>query len=257
MNRRNGERVLAGKLGYNFRDGDYHLVLTYRGDPPPAAEAMKKNAAYVKKLKKLYNAAGAELKYVTVPGYGSKTGRIHHHTVINRIPGVGIDEIMALWKHGKVLDGRLDTGGEYRANRWEIVRRERRIEELAAMAESHGASAYIQRQDGAPSAHRPEDAEVAIHSDPTGKYASKIADYEREISDIEEWLAPCARKFSEMCGRLPKKHMRDVLVAKYHSCKGWKDAAEAIAYSERQAQYLHGEAVAYLSDVYGSLEWRA
>jgi hypothetical protein len=115
MNRRNGERVLAGKLGYNFRDGDYHMVYTHRGDPPGAPEAMKSNAAYLKKLKKLYKAAGAELKYITVPGYGRKTGRIHHHTVINRAPGVGIDEIMALWKHGKVLDGRLDTGGDYRA----------------------------------------------------------------------------------------------------------------------------------------------
>jgi hypothetical protein len=152
---------------------------------------------------------------------------------------------------------------EYRAARWEIVRRERRIEELAAMAESHGASAYMQRNGGAPSPQWDDGAEVAAHSDPTGRYASAIADVRAKVRELEAGLEPCEEAFRELCGKLPEKVMSDLIVARYHDCKDWDNSehrntvAAEISYSLKHTHTIHGKAIACLSEICGALVWRS
>ena len=92
-------RELTRILNENFKEDDYHLVLTYSKDKRPAAEQGKLNVAnFTRKLKRLYKKEGVELKAVKIHSFGSK-GAIHHHLVISG--GVEDKKISALWNHSE------------------------------------------------------------------------------------------------------------------------------------------------------------
>jgi hypothetical protein len=113
MNDRAAERRIAIWLAANFQDGDRHMVLTYAGDPPAEAEAKKHIDRFLADMRKLYAAAGLPFKYIRVSGFGRKSGRIHHHVIMNR--GAGLEAVMAKWTHGRPKAVPLDTDGDYRA----------------------------------------------------------------------------------------------------------------------------------------------
>ncbi|MDD4510524.1 MAG: hypothetical protein PHY23_06465 [Oscillospiraceae bacterium] len=109
INRKNAEKKLRRKINTGCRPGDYHLVLTYAGDAPEAKQAEKELKNYLKRLKRLYEKYGHELRWIAVTEYKSK--RIHHHLVINQ--GPSLLEITGKWNLGRPKVTVLDATGQY------------------------------------------------------------------------------------------------------------------------------------------------
>lgn len=105
INQRDAEKKLARLLRANFGEGDLEIDLTY-ASPESAEGAVRDLKKYLGKLRKLWRAAGQELKYVYTVEQGKKSGRIHFHLVLNAGP-LGRDELEALWKHGYANARRL------------------------------------------------------------------------------------------------------------------------------------------------------
>ncbi len=109
VNENNAAERLTWLINENFRDGDYHIVLTYSDENRPSAdesaELLKK---YLRKLRSEYRKEGSELKYITVTEY--ETTNIHHHIIINKFDTSVISD---LWMHGGVHFTPLYSNGEY------------------------------------------------------------------------------------------------------------------------------------------------
>lgn len=106
--RNNNDRIavknLARILNANFKEGDIHLVLTYR-EPPSEEQAKKDRANYIRRLRR----KGFDIKAIAVAEKG-KHGRIHHHIVIS---GAKAEDLSAEWKDGWVNIKYLDESGDY------------------------------------------------------------------------------------------------------------------------------------------------
>lgn len=108
VNERNARKKLRQLINANFGEGDLHLVLTYRGRAPEPEEAAEHLKRFLRKMRKIYTAAGKELRYVVVTEY--KSSRIHHHVVVNKMD---VSEIRKLWEHGYLRLSVLDDTGDY------------------------------------------------------------------------------------------------------------------------------------------------
>ena len=107
INDRNAERDLAIKLNHNFRNGDYHLVLTYR-EAPDQSKAKKNLTNFLQNVRRWSKKQGIEFKYIAVTEY--EHTRIHHHVVCSKMD----EEVLTkYWKHGYVKTTRLDETGNY------------------------------------------------------------------------------------------------------------------------------------------------
>lgn len=90
------KRVMIG----NFEEGDWHMVLTYRQDQIVSVEGSRKVLKkFFEKLRIWFRKNGAELKYIIVTEWENK--RIHHHLVVNDIPGLGA-AVQRMWEWGRV-----------------------------------------------------------------------------------------------------------------------------------------------------------
>lgn len=107
LNQRNAEKKLTRLVHNNFTENDIALHLTYRNgeEPVDEADAMRVLGNFIKRLKRRYKKAGKELKYISCTEYGKKTGRVHHHLIING--GYDRDEIEKLWGKGYANSKRL------------------------------------------------------------------------------------------------------------------------------------------------------
>ena len=105
INQRDAERKLARLLRANFCENDLEIDLTY-ARPESAEGAVKDLKRWLKELRKIYRAGGAELRYVYTVEQGKKSGRIHFHLVVNLGP-ISRDEIENLWDHGYANARRL------------------------------------------------------------------------------------------------------------------------------------------------------
>lgn len=106
--RENNDRMaaknLARLLNANFKEGDFHLVLTYK-DAPTKEQAKKDRAQFIRKLRRFY----PDLKYVAVTEW--EHTRIHHHLVTSRCD---MDLVKDLWQNlGFVKTGLLNETGDY------------------------------------------------------------------------------------------------------------------------------------------------
>lgn len=111
VNQRNAENKLRWKINANFGAGDIYLTLTYtRANRPDAETAAAELRNYLRRLRRIYKTAGAELKYIAVTETGSRGG-IHHHMVINS--GIDTRLIAQLWTKGIAGIKYLDNTGEY------------------------------------------------------------------------------------------------------------------------------------------------
>lgn len=97
------------KLRQHFRKNDLFVTLTYRREERPEdMKAAKKDfAEFIRKVRKKFRKAGAELKWICNIENGTK-GAWHVHLVINRIQDIGII-IAEAWTHG-IVDMRLIDG---------------------------------------------------------------------------------------------------------------------------------------------------
>ena len=109
---KNNERIATRKavalINANFVPGDYHVTLTYRGNPPEQQKAKKDMDNFIRRMKREYEKQDRELRYFQVTEYKHK--RIHHHIVMSYI-----DEaiIRGQWKEGYVRFSVLDTERNY------------------------------------------------------------------------------------------------------------------------------------------------
>ena len=83
-NRRQARRKLERLINANFRPGDWHITLTYRGKASPSPEVAKKELTnFLERLRNRFRKFGYELKYIVATEYVAK--HIHHHMIVNNI----------------------------------------------------------------------------------------------------------------------------------------------------------------------------
>lgn len=84
-------------INANFGTDDWFVTLHYERDkrPPDLETARKQLSKYINRLKKEYELAEAEFKWVKTTAYGSRGG-IHHHVVIPK--GLSMQLIQSVWK---------------------------------------------------------------------------------------------------------------------------------------------------------------
>ena len=107
LNEQNSKRHFTRLVHANFTRGDLALHLTYDDANLPESEneARADGQKLLRKLRRLYKAAGRELKYIWVCEKGEKRGRVHHHLILNA--GVSRDVIENLWQKGFANTKRL------------------------------------------------------------------------------------------------------------------------------------------------------
>lgn len=110
INQKNAERILAILINYNFRPGDYHIVLTYSNEAPFKAQAKKDLEKFKRQITDRYRTDGLNLRWITATEY--EHTRIHHHIVCSA--GVDLCEIEKIWGHGFIRPTYLDDSGDYR-----------------------------------------------------------------------------------------------------------------------------------------------
>lgn len=115
-NMRQAARKLARKINANFRPGDWHITLTYKGKAAPEPqEAQKAVVKLVDRVRGRYRKMGFPLKYILVTEYKRK--RIHHHLIINQVNDgkeTTVGMIRKLWNEwGRLYAVPLYEDGEY------------------------------------------------------------------------------------------------------------------------------------------------
>ena len=103
----NAERKLTMILNHNFRDGDFHLTLTYKDIPTPE-EAKKALSKFTRQLRNHAKKEGINFKWVAVTEGLNK--RIHHHFVCTAIDVALLNKY---WDFGWVNIKQLDDSGNY------------------------------------------------------------------------------------------------------------------------------------------------
>lgn len=106
LNKRNSRKRFQdiAHLNFNKREGGYRVLLDYNffieqfGRNPNAEEYKAYLAAYFRKLRALYAAHGAELKYMYCTHVGRRAGKVHHHCLISTPPSEIYEEVIALWQ---------------------------------------------------------------------------------------------------------------------------------------------------------------
>ena len=107
LNQKRSQRRLTRLIHANFTQADYALHLTYdENNMPESEDVAKRNVQnYLRRLKRLYQKLGVELKYICVTEKGKKSERLHHHLIISG--GVSRDDVEKLWKMGRANTKRL------------------------------------------------------------------------------------------------------------------------------------------------------
>lgn len=105
LNQRDAERKAKRIVQANFTENDLEVDLTF-ARPESAEGAVKEAQKLLRRLRKIYREAGAELKYFLIWEQGAKSGRVHFHLILNAGP-VSRDEIEGMWQHGHANSRRL------------------------------------------------------------------------------------------------------------------------------------------------------
>lgn len=98
---------LTRTINANFTGKDYFVLLTY-GKEVTVEEARKELSNYFLRLKRYRRKNGfSDLKYVAVTETQGKSGRVHHHVVMNAFEGMsmkdGLEILLDKWGRGTVL----------------------------------------------------------------------------------------------------------------------------------------------------------
>ena len=85
LNQRNAAKRLTRIVHMNFTSRDLALHLTYdpAHTPESAEDALRIVQNYLRALKRRYRKLGLELKYILSTEYGGRSGRVHHHLIVN------------------------------------------------------------------------------------------------------------------------------------------------------------------------------
>lgn len=106
VNRINRARRFADLINLNFTKADYQLKLDYSafkcstGRNPNPDEVVRCVRNFMRRLKRLCDKLGIELKYIYVSEVGTRGHISHHHVIINA--GASFEDIKALWHEGGI-----------------------------------------------------------------------------------------------------------------------------------------------------------
>lgn len=108
------ERDIRWLLKENFGEHDYWITLTYRAGERPISleEAKLQIQKFLRQMRDWYKKQGTPMKYIVITEYGSRGG-VHHHIVVNRIPGADI-EMVKKWPYGNPQFTLLYLQGDFR-----------------------------------------------------------------------------------------------------------------------------------------------
>lgn len=101
LNDKNARKYLERLINANFGNGDYWATFTYSNEhKPDSVEAAQKDMKnYIGRVNYHRKKQGKPpAKYIYITEYGEKTGRVHHHLIIDN--GLSMDELERLWKKG-------------------------------------------------------------------------------------------------------------------------------------------------------------
>ena len=106
LNQKNAESKLRRIVQLNFTEKDVFRTFTYSPDflPRNKEEAQKEVGNFIRRVKRLYQKLGLELKYIYVTELGDN-GRWHHHFIMSG--GVKWSDIDAVWGKGAVNSRQL------------------------------------------------------------------------------------------------------------------------------------------------------
>lgn len=101
VNRVNRERELTAKLNHNFVPGDLWITLTYECCEAGLTreECMKRLKNFKKNIQRWAKKAGVEVKMIDSFGFGTRSGRPHHHVVMSDVP---TEVLTKYWQAGGV-----------------------------------------------------------------------------------------------------------------------------------------------------------
>lgn len=106
LNREMAARRLSDIVNLNFTKNDIQIKLDYsafkreHGRNPEPNEVVKIIRNFIRRLKRAYERAGLELKYIYCTELGARGRLSHHHVIVNA--GLSFEEIRALWTDGGV-----------------------------------------------------------------------------------------------------------------------------------------------------------
>lgn len=128
QNRTNREKKIQRLILANFKEGDWHLILSYKKDERPGSneEAKKQIQKFLADMRKEYKKAGYEFKYIYVTEKGKK-GAWHHHLIIEDIVDhnlITTKLVQKYWKYGHPTFNPLYEDGEFENLAEYIVKKE-------------------------------------------------------------------------------------------------------------------------------------
>lgn len=96
-NRHKSEKHFIRLINNNFTSNGYYVTLTYDNEhlPESYSEALRNIDNYTRRLK--YSNPNARI--ISVTGYGSSSGRLHHHLIIESVSEA---DILSKWTFGTV-----------------------------------------------------------------------------------------------------------------------------------------------------------
>lgn len=97
-NNHKSEKHFVRLVNTNFTSAAYYVTLTYANEhlPESYAEAVKNLANYTRRLRY----SNPHAKIVAVTGYGSRSGRLHHHLIVSV---VSEGDILSKWTGGEIV----------------------------------------------------------------------------------------------------------------------------------------------------------
>ncbi|MCD7818871.1 MAG: hypothetical protein LUH07_07445 [Lachnospiraceae bacterium] len=128
VNQRNKEKKVQLLILANFKEGDWHLILTYKKEerPPDMDHAKKDISEFMDGMRRECKKLGIPFKWIRVTEVG-KRGGCHHHLVIENFPGV-VKLVQKYWTHGRTHFTPLYEDGEFEDLAEYLVKKETKEE---------------------------------------------------------------------------------------------------------------------------------
>ena len=105
-NERARRRAVTQLINHNFTENDIFATLTYSDEHLPENEkqAKRDRENFIRRLRRFCKANNLpELKYIVCTERSERTGRLHHHIIING-SGILFEHICELWGKGNIND---------------------------------------------------------------------------------------------------------------------------------------------------------
>ncbi|MCH5195916.1 MAG: hypothetical protein J1F28_04340 [Oscillospiraceae bacterium] len=104
LNDERSRKYFRWLLHNNFGKGDYHVTLTFKHEPTKE-QGQKEFSNFIRRVRRLYDKANIEFKYLYVCEGRRSGSRLHYHLICNS--GVLRDDIESKWKLGLANTDRL------------------------------------------------------------------------------------------------------------------------------------------------------